>query len=523
MSVRGLLRNAAPLVLAVLITACGGSRSFGVMPHTNAMMPLGTSATFKLLVPSRATSAATQSVSITVNGSATAQTVPTSGPSCTMPSTASPATCTVALTAPVGNDTFTVTIHGSKTTFAATIVQGQANVITASLGGVPSFVTVTPLPTSTYLVGAAGGGFTAYGDQPLGVAVVSYDADANPIVGASSPTLSLTGTSGLAVTPPAADAPRNVYTIKNAAFDTHETLTATATPASGATAITQSVAVTTRHVAVYTANRNVNKVYVHYDESVTPAYALTVPGNAAASGLAVDASGTVYVPIASGGVAVYQNGATSPSYTITAGIGSANNACVDHEGDLYVTDDGGNGGSGEIEVFRPGATSPSATITDRMDGPFACALNPIDDSLWVVMIKNSTVAHYLHGAVFASTSFALTGGTANTGESIAVDRSGTLYVGLNSAGNTPFVQVYLAGSQSANYTFTTWNADAFDGPTGLAVDVAGNLWVGSFCTGVCGAVQRYGPTNPTAAPASALTHPYTGLDSIIGLAVTPHG
>ena len=66
----------------------------------------------------------------------------------------------------------------------------------------------------------------------------------------------------------------------------------------------------------------------------------------------------------------------------------------------------------------------------------------------------------------------------------------------------------------------TYDPSGFWAPTALAVDVAGNRWVGDFTNGAGGsAVQEY-PGYVTASSAATML-PYTPLNSLLGLAVNP--
>ena len=549
---RRLLAFTAPFV-CVMSAGCSGHGT-SALPSLNTPVggtqPAGkrANATFILIIPRQSGSSAssrkpmyvspsTKSVAVTVNGTSTAVTISTSGPDCTTPTVISPTTCTIPISAPVGTDPFEVDTYDqpntgsgpyagndlSNTTFEATIVQGEANTVTATLGGVPASLSVTPLSNSGLLVGSsAGGGFIAYGDTSFSVAVMSYDADNNPIVGLGSPTLTLQGTSGISITAPASGSSQNIFTLKNAAFNTRETLTATATPVAGTSGspVALSIPWETKHVVVYTLNPNNNAVYVFYDETATAQYSLAVPGGSnEEDGLAVDANGTVYVPIGNGTVDVYTNGATSPSYTISGVVGNPDGACVDHEGNAYFTDSNGNSGDGQVEMVTPGGTTTAATYTQDMSGPFDCAVDPVDDSLWVLNLGNSTVVQFPHGSTTPEQEFGLTGGESYSDESIALDRFGTMYIGENNGSDVPQVQVYLLGAHSSDFTLNTYDPSGFWAPTELAVDVAGNLWVGDFTSGSGGAVQEF-PGYVTAT-SSATMLPYTPLNSLLGLAVNP--
>jgi len=300
-------------------------------------------------------------------------------------------------------------------------------------------------------------------------------------------------------------------------------LIATATPVAGTQGqpVVQAIPIETKHVVVYTLNLNDNAVYVFYDETGTAQYSLSVPGGAnEEDGLAVDANGTVAVPIGNGTVDVYTNGATSPTYTIGGVVGNPAGACFDHEGNLYLTDSNGNSGNGQVEMVRAGGTTTAATYTADIVGPFACAVDPVDDSLWVLNLGNSTVVQFAHGSTTPEQEFTLTGGLSYSDESIALDRFGTLYIGENDGSDVPQVQVYLLGTHSSDFVLNTYDPSGFWAPTGLAVDVAGNLWVGDFTNGSGGgAVQEFsGYVSASSVPTML---PYAPLNSLLGFAVNP--
>jgi hypothetical protein len=82
------------------------------------------------------------------------------------------------------------------------------------------------------------------------------------------------------------------------------------------------------------------------------------------TGMAIDASGTLYVANYYGGnVAVYPAGSTVPSMTLTQGLTVPNGVAVDTNGDVYVSD---KGSPPSILMYPRGQTYPSEKITSAL-------------------------------------------------------------------------------------------------------------------------------------------------------------
>ncbi|WP_428329144.1 NHL repeat-containing protein [Mucilaginibacter sp.] len=220
-------------------------------------------------------------------------------------------------------------------------------------------------------------------------------------------------------------------------------------------------------------------------------------------GIAVDASGNLYVAdsgnelirkINSAGLVSTLAGSDSTGSangaSLAATFFSPSGVAVDASGNVYVADAGNN----QIRKITTGGTVSTLAGLDTLGMP--AIINPtgvaVDNS------GNILVANYLNNNILLVNSagsvslFAGTGqGSANgpaasasfyLPNSVAVDAAGNVYVadGVNNLIrkiSTPRNVTTLAGNGSAGAVDSTGVAASFNGPAGLAVDVAGNVYV----------------------------------------------
>ena len=374
------------------------------------------------------------------------------------------------------------------------------------------------IPGGGYLVGPLSPlEFTLYGDQEQTFTVTAYDVNNVPIVGAGAPAITVTGTSGLSITAPQSAASR-VWGIANTVFNTRENVTLTAASAGGAI-VAVIVPVLTRHLVYYLANFNNDTVAVYNEEGASPVQTISVPGSTGAvNGLAVSDEGTIAVPLGIGGVVLFSG---NQSFTYTTGISSADNACIDHFGNVYVTDNG-HGGLGQVHELSvvTGTVAEIATYTTDIDDPVACAID-INNGLYVTNFSTGSVVHFPYGSVTPDDSWTVITDPANeTLYAVAVDRLGTVYVGLNDTGALPRVLVYPQGSHNVAFTLSPDNSGLGYIPTGLSLDIAGNLWVNNFCSNCAPPVQMF--TAPLSSASIPISLPYSTTMLQIGGTVMPH-
>lgn len=159
----------------------------------------------------------------------------------------------------------------------------------------------------------------------------------------------------------------------------------------------------------------------------------------------------------------------SPLATITDGVDSPEDVCIDASGNLYVANAPVTG-SGWISVYATGQTKPFEAITEGINGPAACAIDA-KGNLWVSNFNGANVTEYLKGT--SKPREIITSGLI-TPNGIAIDRFGNLYVA-----NGPSyyihdnVQVYSSGSKSPARTIT----DGVTSPVGITVDANRTLYV----------------------------------------------
>jgi DNA-binding beta-propeller fold protein YncE len=95
-----------------------------------------------------------------------------------------------------------------------------------------------------------------------------------------------------------------------------------------------------------------------------PQIGAIVDGIQGPAGLALDASGSLYVANYTGAdVTIYAPQAKVPMLTLAQGLDVPTGVAVDTNGDVYVTN---RGGSPSIQVYAQGQTSPYATITSNL-------------------------------------------------------------------------------------------------------------------------------------------------------------
>jgi len=289
---RNVITTTALCVAILAVAGCGGGSgsSTPVAPVSSAHAPSAGNATENLVftIPKAASSTAsarrspaylastTESVGInaTLHGSGTSlagfpQTANLTATSTGCTSTLVSTTCTVPLTLAIGNDDVTITTYdglgGSGNALSAAqtvevaVVEGQANTLPISLGGIPTSVKI--------IAGSAnvGGSSKLVFTLPLGgtgsLLVYGVDADGNVILGAGAPVVSasISNTTPYGVTGPTTAAPNqiNVTSLLTVPTGSIARLTATVTPVAGTGtgAVTRTVTLQAPTLGViYTAN-----------------------------------------------------------------------------------------------------------------------------------------------------------------------------------------------------------------------------------------------------------------------------
>ncbi|MDP9080630.1 MAG: NHL repeat-containing protein [Bacteroidota bacterium] len=224
------------------------------------------------------------------------------------------------------------------------------------------------------------------------------------------------------------------------------------------------------------------------------------------TGIAVDASGNVYVGdagnnrirlITPAGVVTTLAGSDSTGYTdgpgATAAFFHPEGVALDASGSVYVAD----AGNGLIRKVKPDGTvstfagnSVGTTAANIFSNPTGVAVDGSGNVFVANFINNNILKINAAGAVSAFAGSGVAGAdngqdttaTFSFPNSVAVDAANNLYVadGVNNLIRkiTPGGLVStLAGSGIAGSADSTGTKASFDGPSGLAVDAAGNVYV----------------------------------------------
>ena len=288
-----------------------------------------------------------------------------------------------------------------------------------------------------------------------------------------------------------------------------------------------------------------------------------------AAGITADPAGNIYVTNSdSDSVGVFQagaNGDVAPSLTIEgpSGVADSNAVAIDSDGKIYVANGGGEiegreSPANTITIYpagsyanvKPIATLGGGSIGDDLSGismPGAIAV----DSRGRIFVVNETAGYNLQGdiTVYPAGSYgnirpiATIGGTRtgdNTGLNdpvgLAFDSAGDLYV-LNSSGGPDgngSITVYpptANGNVAPKATIVNSVKDKrtkFESPAGMALDVAGNIYVTNdgSANGGSGSdsitIYAAGKSGDVA-PMKIISGPHTGLNLPHGIAIDSAG
>jgi hypothetical protein len=167
---------------------------------------------------------------------------------------------------------------------------------------------------------------------------------------------------------------------------------------------------------------------------------LSTPG-----GIALDSSGTLYVPNERGAaVTIYAAGSTSPSLTLT-GSAAPQGVAVDSGGNVYVCNRGSNPG---IAIYSAGQTTPSQYITSSL---FANLNQLIFDAAGTLYISGQKGVLILASGSQTVTSLGLTGyGPSAAG--IAIDPLNNDLIVSDSTEPPDYMSLYLPGQQQPKRT-----------------------------------------------------------------------
>ncbi len=123
----------------------------------------------------------------------------------------------------------------------------------------------------------------------------------------------------------------------------------------------------------------------------TPTFTIKERGYRAAVGIAVDASGKIYVLSGAhdgsrGIVTTYTSAGTPTTPTFRTGADSSS-LTIDENGKIYVTNDTGTGGKSSVTTYQPDGSPTTPTITHGLTQPDAVAIDA-SGTIYVANVTN---------------------------------------------------------------------------------------------------------------------------------------
>jgi hypothetical protein len=230
-------------------------------------------------------------------------------------------------------------------------------------------------------------------------------------------------------------------------------------------------------------------------------------------GIAIDGAGNVFITDndrTSGsyglGIALKFTPEANGTYaqtTLATGLSFSGGIAVDGSGNVYINDNGASGTPViRLELLPGGRYSQTEIINNAGYGGLAVDPSGI---IYIEEVQNG-VSRYTPGAMGVYTADAFSDGNVSTSGSIAVDRSGDVYIAGFGAGDEPQVSRVKANSDG------TYSMSYAAGSGIITVDGSGNIYgIGSAysdLTGVIGGVFRADQNTPP-----TLTFPQTAVGS----------
>jgi DNA-binding beta-propeller fold protein YncE len=532
-------RVAAAAIALCTMTACGGN-AVAPAPARNVApasiqtrliitIPHAASATSSAARRPAFLSSSTQSatLNVTLQGSSTSisgfpQTdnlTPTSA-GCT--STLASTQCALQLSLGPGSYDLTLTTYdqtggagnvlSSAQSVPFTVLEGQANVVTLTLGGVPASALI--VSTATALAGSVTTGFSLTSSTPVTVLVFAVDADGNIIVGAGAPSVTLTSSAPaqLSVTEPTASTPNTVELMSHA-LTSAVTLIATVTPTatSGAGAVTTTATVSPTLLRVYVLDDSSSPdAVLKYDASGNAVSSNGFPGAVAPTGMAYDtANGLLYMANGNGTNAIIAYTTAGTQQTLSgsfAGLSNPSGIAYDSgNGLLYVVNQ-----NTSIATFdqQGNAKTVSGGFTGAQT-PYGIAYDPDNGFLYVASYDASTVTAF-DGNGNQQTLSGSFGGGLEQPTGIAYDAAnGDLYV--TSETNSKVLAYDAQGNQKTlSGTFANLND-----PFAIGFDpLSGFLYVANLGSSAVTAYDQNGNFQ-------ALAGTFTGTSFPLGITVAP--
>jgi hypothetical protein len=406
-------------------------------------------------------------------------------------------TCTFSVAAPAGIDAFDVTTFdnfggtGAALSLVAdrlvTIVAGKANSIPLVLDGIAKsidigFGAVSPLGAEP----GTAGSFIFAGVGPKAAQLMTVDAEdveQNVIGGPGQPTFAMTSNDPSDLSIAAVPGKPNLFKLT----PLHLTpvpiqLTVEATPLDGAGPPIDAQFPLSITPVLYVANGMTNTISEYASWTTSPI--LTIP---TASGLAnpftmkVDGSGNLYVANLVGGsggsVNVFAPGTTVASRTITGLSGPDVGLAIDASGDIFVTE---AVGGVDVKEFTPaGGSTPSRTLSaasapSGINTPAGLAIDAAGN-LYVANNGGSVGVSVFAAGTSTTPLFTFNAGT-NKPYYTAFDATGNLYVSNYGGDNVTEYSPPFSHTSVVHRTFGSSMTTAK--PLAIALDSLSNLYIG---------------------------------------------
>jgi len=232
-----------------------------------------------------------------------------------------------------------------------------------------------------------------------------------------------------------------------------------------------------------------------YPNDWTVSIAYTGGGLTTPAGLAVDASGNIWVAnenvnstIHAFDVSEFNNlgsDLTGGNGYTNAGVSGPIAVAIDTTGNAWVADHAGVGGSNyDISEFDPSGNdlSSGGYFSPSLDQPGGIAIDKFGN-VWVTdsVSSNSGVSEFTSSGMdespgCPSSCVAFTGGGLSIPFNIAADGSGNVWIANGSVGSGGYDISYFNGSGDLSGTGNGYIGPWIDQPYAVAVDGSGNIW-----------------------------------------------
>ena len=232
---------------------------------------------------------------------------------------------------------------------------------------------------------------------------------------------------------------------------------------------------------------------------VTPVSTLVSTGLNNPQGVAVDASGNVYIADTANNQIKEWSPITQQTVVLVSGLNGPQGVAVDSSGNVYAADSGNNA----IEEFSPPGWQLN-TLVSGLNNPSGVAVDSAGN-LYFSDTGNSAIKEWNPTTLAIST---LVGTGLNNPTGVALDAARNVYF-ADSGNNTIREWIAVSGSVSA-----LWSGGLND-PTGVAVDGQGNVYVADTGNSI---VKEW---NAASQQVAALVS--TGLNNPAGMAVDSQG